>query len=134
MSNDDLQPDTSEVLQSEDDDAGSYTVKVCVEDVKGPVRTQELPRKGGSTRTIALTTTVIPVLRADHFRGAALLVGFTNDLLVGFGKGSGGDPSTMARWPALVPLPITAAIDVYVGAFTGAATLSVITERWATGE
>lgn len=127
-----LQPDLEDVLQVESE--GKETaVKV---DVTGPVRIQELPRKAGSTVTrssIGVLPNALQVLRADHRRAQSYLIG-SAAFLVAYGDANAQDASTMALWPANVPLCVTATVDVWVAASTGTVNVSVITELWATGE
>lgn len=125
-----LQPELGVVLQAEPEDRPE--IEVCVRDVHGPVRTQALPRKGGTcfNKTVAAAAIQpLLILRADHYRGQATLISGVA-IRVSF-----NDPSeTFAVWPANVPLVITAAVDIYVRGDAGAATVSVIVEKWATGE
>lgn len=127
-----LQPDTPEVLQQEVDESPGV-IPVCVHDIHGPVRTQALPRKGGGTRTVPLTTTPKRILTADHRRYKATLSGDA-DILVAFTQASAQDVSTMATVWSKTQLKITAAVEVWVQAVSGTANLSVITERWAEGD
>lgn len=129
----DLQPDTDEVLQSE-----AYKeppVSVCVESVKTPVRTQELPRKGGTTRSRTVDN-VSPwhAIAADYFRGKATIISVGQNMLVGFNQVSTSDPSLMLLWPANVPFYVSAVVDVYILSATATTTVSVATELWATGD
>jgi hypothetical protein len=132
----DLQPDIGEVLQEEPDyKAPPIGVAVC-----GPVRTQALPRKGGSTRTLALSSdTVVHILRPDHRRAAAVLVSHTADFLIAYSEASSTHESTMARIPMGTLFTVTATVDVYVRCVGDeenpeTTTLSVIQERWAEGD
>lgn len=127
-----LQPDTAEVLQEEAPEQ-YQAIPVCVKEVQAPVRVQALPRKGAASLTKALTTTPVQVLRADHWRGRALLLA-SADVLVAFSEASCQDDSKMAAWPADTPLELSATVEVWAKAATGTADLSVITERWAEGE
>jgi hypothetical protein len=133
MEQPDLQPEIDEVLQSE-----SYVetaVKVCVESVLTPVRTQDLPRKGGSTRTYTVSAiTPQQILQADHFRAKATIMSIGQNMLIGFGPGSAGDPSTMCLWPANVPFIVTAAVDIFVLSATATTTISFASELWAMGD
>jgi len=129
---DDLQPDVEEVLQIE---PYGDTTPVCVT-VDGPVRTQSLPRKAGSTRTITaplLPAAAFRLLRPNPRRASAYIVGDAA-FLVAFNYASAADASTMARWPANVPLTISADVDVYIAASAGTPAVSAIVEYWATGE
>lgn len=125
-----LQPELAEVLQQEPED--NPKIEVCVRDVHGPVRTQDLPRKAATAFTKVVGGSVVQpamILRADHYRGQATLIS-TAALRVSF-----NDPGeSYAVWPANLPLVITAAVDIYVRGDAGAATVSVIVEKWATGE
>lgn len=125
-----LQPKTEEILQSE-----VYTVppvRVCIDT---PVRVQDLPRKGGATRTYTVSaTSPQQILQADHFRGKATIISVGQNMLIGFGPGSAGDPSTMCLWPANVPFYVTAAVDVYVLSATATTSISYATELWAMGD
>jgi hypothetical protein len=129
----DLQPETDEVLQMEPEPSLT-TVPVCVQEIKSPVRTQELPRKLGTTQTKSISANSQRVLKADHFRAQAIVVSFDQDMLVAFNMASAQDPSTMSRWPALVPMVVTTMSEVWVAAFTATSSVSITTERWATGE
>lgn len=125
-----LQPELADVLQQEPED--NPKIEVCVRDVHGPVRTQALPRKGGTAFVKQIpASTAVPtmVLRADHFRGQALLISGAA-FRVTF-----NDPGeSYGVWPANVPLPVTASLDIYVRSDAAAGTLTVIVEKWATGE
>lgn len=131
MTNDaSLQPELGVVLQEEPEDRPE--IEVCVRDVHGPVRTQALPRKAATAfnKTVAAAAVQpLMILRADHYRGQATLIS-TVAIRVSF-----NDPGeSYAVWPANVPLVVSAAVDVYVRGDSGAATISVIVEKWATGE
>jgi hypothetical protein len=128
----DLQPETPEVLQSEDD--GDPVLSVHVSSVKTPVRTQPLPLKAGSTRYRQVTTTAIKVLAADHFRGLAYIVAFDQDMFVAFNAASATDTSRMSRWPALVPFPHICTTDLWVSSFQATTNISITTGLWATGD
>jgi hypothetical protein len=128
----DLQPDELESMQAE------YTgpepaARVVLASAEGVVRVQVLPRKQGGTRTKTIGTTPSQILSADHRRAQALLIA-PAAFLVAYSSASAQDSSTMAAWPANVPLPITADVPVYAAAVAATVALSVITEYWATGE
>jgi hypothetical protein len=128
-----LEPDVEDVLQAEEP-AGLTAIPVCVLDVKTPVRVQQLPHKGGATKTRTVGAVVgVQVLRADHFRGRATLMYIGQNMLVTFTKSIDPvqDVQSWALWPANVPLAITAAVDVFVASATGTTSISVITEDWA---
>jgi len=128
-----LQPDLEDVLQVEEPEGRETAVKV---DITGPVRTQELPRKGGSTLTrsgIGVLPNALNILRADHRRAQSFLIS-SSAFLVAYGDANAQDASTMALWPANVPLKVTGTVDVWVAASTGTVNVSVVTELWATGE
>lgn len=130
----DLQPDTSEVLQEEPEYVMS--VQGCVS-VKGPVRTQELPRKGGATRTrIVNDTKYVQLLEADKRRGRLTVMSMDAEMYVGFSEASMQAPDSAAGvWPKGVPLIVTAAVDVFVMCAEAAKTtrVSVFPELWAEG-
>lgn len=127
-----MQPDTEEILQVEEPAGREPTVKVSQQ---GPVRTQALPTKAGATRTVLLQAfpATYQIARANPRRRQAFLVA-PAAFLVAYNDASAQDLSTMALWPANVPLPVTASIDVYVSAPTGTVSISVLSEFWATGE
>lgn len=129
----DLQPETDEVLQMEAEPSLT-AIPVCVEEVRSPVRTQELPRKLGTTQTKTVTTTPQRYLNANHFRAVATLVSFDQDMLVAFNSASAQDPSTMSRWPKGVPMTVKTISEVWLAAYTSTTSISITTERWATGE
>jgi hypothetical protein len=130
-----MEPDDLEVLQVEVEPVGKEPpVRVVVD---GPTRTQELPHKGGATFTKALAASPaqpIRVLRADPRRAVARLVSLDQTFLFAFTQATASDPSTMARWPANVPLVISAATDIFLASYSTAATVTVVTELWATGD
>lgn len=129
----DLQPDTQEVLQEEPE----YVMQVQgAVTVKGPVRTQSLPRKGGATRSRAVADgRPVQLLTADPRRARVTLLSVEEPMYVGYGEGSITDPSTMALWPAGLPFVCDTTVDVFVQCATEAAstTVSVVTELWAEG-
>ena len=127
-----LQPDVPEVLQAEEPAGREPVIKVSQQ---GPVRTQALPRKGGATFTknVAAMPAALNVLRPDHRRASAILIAAAA-ILVAYGDANAQDASTMALWPANVPLPVSGTVDVWVAAAAGTTTVSVLTELWATGE
>lgn len=125
-----LQPELADVLQQEPED--NPKIEVCVRDVHGPVRTQALPRKAATafTKTIPASTGVpTMVLSADHYRGQATLIA-PAAFRVTFNDP--GEP--FAVWPPNVPLVVTASVNIYVRSDASAGTVSVIAEKWATGE
>lgn len=131
----DLQPDVTEVLQSEEPYGDTHTVDVAV---CGPVRTQPLPRKGGATftKTVGVLGAVpgaANVLRADHRRAVAYLVA-ASPFLVAYNDANAQSIDTMALVPANVLLPVSATVDVWVAAPTATVAVSVLVEDWATGE
>lgn len=128
----DLQPEVDVVLQEEHyDDAA---VKVCVESVKSPVRTQELPHKAGATRTRTVGTAPVKLLAADHFRARATIVSIGQNMLFAFSNAATQDPSTMALWPAGVPYISLAATEVWVASATSTTSVSYASENWAAGD
>lgn len=133
----DLQPDVDEVLQVEEPAGVEPVVKV---EQQGPIRVQTLPRKAGSTKTAAVTTTPFRILSPNARRSSAILIADAVIYVALSRAAAQVDPAatavppTMAQWPANVPLPITANVDVMVAAKTGTANVSVVVEYWATGE
>lgn len=105
--------------------------------VAGPVRTQELPRKGGATRTRTVSDTrYVQMLEADPRRATVLLVSLDQEVYVGFSEASMQAPESAAMtWPAGVPLPLSAVVDVYVMCAVEAETtrVSLATQLWAQG-
>jgi len=124
-----LQPDVEEVLQAEPEPL--MTIPVCVNEVRSPVRTQALPRKGGSTQTKSVSTTPIRVLTADPFRAEATFIAHGDDMQIAFTQTAAQADSSMAFWPQNVPFHCTANVEIWVSANASNATISIITERWA---
>jgi len=124
-----LQPEDIEVLQNEPGDEPAVLVKV-----ESPVRVQNLPRKAGATKTWNLTTTPTRVLAADHRRASATLLAIGGNVLVALSSAAKESAQSSALWPQNVPLTIGADSEIYAATVTGTATLTVITELWATGE
>jgi hypothetical protein len=127
-----LQPDVSEVIQEETYDV--QAIEVCVQEVRAPVRVQELPRKLATSQTKTVGTTAVRLLRADHWRASAVFVAFEQDVYLAFNEASAQDTSSMSRWPVSVPFTLTAATELWAVSSTGTTIVSVTTERWATGE
>lgn len=131
----DLQPDTAEVLQTEEPYGDTHIVDVAV---CGPVRTQPLPRKGGATFTktcgvLGSASGAVNVLRADHRRAQALLVA-ASPFLIAYNDANAQSVDTMALIPANVPILVSATVDVWVAAPAATVAVSVLVEDWATGE
>lgn len=128
----DLQPDVGEVLQEE-----PYKMAVTGEvAVCGPVRTQELPRKSGATKTrVVLDTKYVQVLENDPRRGFMLVMSMDAEMYFGFSEAAMQDPSAASVWPKGVPLPLAVAAELWVqSAESGKTTrVSVTTGLWATG-
>lgn len=132
---DDLQPDTGEILQEEAPD--EYTsVPVCVTEVKTPVRVQELPRKGGATRTVTATVTPRRYLTADHRRAWAKLrtCEVAGTVAYAFSEASAQDLTTMSELPGLESETLDATTELWVRAIAGTARISITTSNWAEGE
>jgi hypothetical protein len=127
-----LQPDVDEVLQAEPDE-GLTAIPVRVEEVRGPVRTQALPRKGGATRTRLIGPNAYRILPADPHRARVTLLSTEGAFRFAFTEAGASEESTMALWPAGLPYEVTARTDVWVRAVDAAATLTVVTENWAEG-
>jgi hypothetical protein len=128
----DLQPDELEALQAEP--GIEPPVKVEVTEIRGPVRTQALPRKSAASRNRTVATTMTKLLAADHRRASAQIVSIGQTMLIAFNSASASDPSTCAEWPANVPYTLTADAEFWVAASTGTTKINIITEYWATGE
>lgn len=129
----DLQPDTPEVLQEEPEYVMSVQGAVTV---KGPVRTQALPRKGGATRTRTVgATKAAHVLTPDHRRARVTLMSMDQEMLVGFSEAAIQDAASMTVWPKAVPFVCEATVDVYVQCAVDAeeTRVSITTELWAEG-
>lgn len=128
----DLQPDTGEVLQEElYEMAVTGEVSVC-----GPVRTQELPRKSGATRTRVVTDTkYVQALENDPRRGFMLVMSMDAEVLFGFTEASMQDASAASVWPKGVPLTLPVAAELWLQcAESGKTTrVSVTTGLWAAG-
>lgn len=130
----DLQPDVGEVLQQEPyGDTHKVDVVVC-----GPVRTQPLPRKGGTTftKTVGVlggSPGALNVLRADHRRAVAYLTA-PAPFLVAYNDANAQSVDTMALIPANVLLPVSATVDVWIAAPSATVAVSVLVEDWAAGE
>lgn len=130
--NGDLQPDTLEVLQEEPEYVMS--VQGCVT-VRGPVRTQELPRKSGSTRTVSLGTSPKRLLTADHRRAWARLRALdAADVAYAFNEASAGELATSYELPAGEAEDLDATTELWVRAVTGTARVALATANWADGE
>lgn len=126
----DLQPDELEALQAEE----TTTQPAVIVKHEGPVRTQDLPRKSAGSRTRTVTTGMSKLLSADHRRAQARIIATGNPILIAFSNASAQDPSTCGIWPVGVAFTLTADSELWVGATTGTAVVSVFTEFWATGE
>lgn len=127
-----LQPDTTEVLQEEPEYVMSVQGAVTV---KGPVRTQALPRKGGATRTVTVTETPKRYLTADHRRASVKLRALDLDDAVAyaFNEASAGELGAMAELPGLEVETLTCTTELWVRAVSGTARIAITTENWAEG-
>lgn len=128
-----LQPDTAEVLQEEPEYVMS--VQGCVT-IKGPVRTQELPRKSGSTRTMTLDETPRRVLTADHRRAWMQLRALDADAAVvyAFNEASAGELQTMSELPGGQVDRLDCTTELWVAAADTTARVSITTSNWADGD
>lgn len=128
----DLQPDVGEVLQEE-----PYKMAVTGEvSVCGPVRTQELPRKNGATKTrVVGDTAYVQLLDNDPRRGFMLVMSMDAELYYGFTEASMQASSAMSVWPKGVPLTLPVAAELWVMCAEAAKTtrVSVTTGLWAVG-
>lgn len=131
----DLQPDLDEVLQAEEHGPNEEIPVAVV--VEGVVRTQTLPQKSGSTKTVPIAAAgarPVKVLSADHRRARTQLMAIGGAFRFAFNVGSKEDPSTMALWPANTAMTHLGDDEIWVIAETVAITLSVVTGRWAVGD
>jgi hypothetical protein len=128
----DLQPDVGEVLQEE-----PYQMPVTGEvSVCGPVRTQELPRKHGATKTRTVTDTqYVQLLDSDPRRGFILVMSMDAELYYGFTEASMQATNAMSVWPKGVPLTLPLATELWVQCAEATKTtrVSVTTGLWAAG-
>lgn len=133
MSEPELQPDVSDVLQEEAPDQLT-AIPVCVVEHKAPVRVQLLPDKTGSTQTRTVSTTPKSYLRADHRRGRAVLMSMDQNIRIAFSEAAAQDDSSMSLWPKLVPFEVPAAVEVWVKSTTETTSVSFTTFGWAAGQ
>jgi hypothetical protein len=128
----DLQPDVGDVLQEE-----PYTMPVTgAVAVDGPVRTQELPRRNGATKSRTVSDTAyVQLLDNDPRRGFMLVMSMDAELYYGFTEASMQAPSAMSVWPAKVPLTLPVAAELWVMCAEAGKTtrVSVTTGLWAAG-
>jgi hypothetical protein len=127
-----LQPDVGEVLQEE-----PYQMPVTGEvSVCGPVRTQELPRKSGATKTRTVTDTAyVQLLDSDPRRGFMTVMSMDREIYFGFSEAAMQATTAMSVWPKAVPLVLPVAAELWVQcAESGQTTrVSVTTGLWAAG-
>lgn len=128
-----LQPDELEVLQAEDPGTEPM-VRVTVARLEVPVRTLELPRKAGATRTITVGTTPQRVLQSDHRRATARVMSIGQNMLIGYNSAMAGDPSRMGLWPANTVFTMNVDGELWIASATATTSISYFTELWATGE
>lgn len=134
-SSNDLQPTVDEVLQAEVVDDVNAPVPVRVVGADVPVRTQDLPRKGGATRTRTVdNVTWQRVLNADHRRAKATVVSIGQNILIALNSAGTQVDASASLWPQLEPFYLTAATELWVKAVTATTSVSVTTELWAMGE
>lgn len=128
----DLQPSVGDVLQEE-----PYQMPVTGEvSVCGPVRTQELPRKGGATKTRSVSDTAyVQMLENDPRRGFMMVMSMDREIYYAFNETSMQATTAMSVWPKAVPLVMPIAAELWVMcAETGQSTrVSVTTGLWAAG-
>lgn len=137
----DLQPDELAALQAEEI-GPEPSVRTTVDRIETPVKTQDLPRKAGSTNTYSVNVLganggVSPakrILSAQARRASARIISVGQNMLVAFSANSAQQASSMALWPANLVLQVTTETEVWVAAATGNTSVSVITEFWATGD
>ncbi|MFJ3812582.1 hypothetical protein ACIPWE_40265 [Streptomyces sp. NPDC090073] len=127
-----LQPDVGEVLQEE-----PYNMPVTGEvSVCGPVRTQELPRKAGATKTRTVgDTQYVCLLDNDYRRGFMTVMSMDAEMYFGFTEASMQASTAMSVWPKAVPLTLPISSELWVQcAESGKTTrVSVTTGLWAAG-
>lgn len=127
-----LQPDVAEVLQEE-----PYTMPVTGSvSVAGPVRTQELPRKAGATKTRTVSdTSYVQLLDNDPRRGFVTMISMDAEMAFGFTEASMQAGQSMTQWPKGVPLTLPVATELWVICNeAGKSTrVSVATGLWAAG-
>lgn len=138
-----MQPETGEILQRGPADTPLSRVPVTVEEIRAPVRVQDLPAKGGTMRRYALTTTGDPVqvLAADPRRRVARLIAYdktaaSDGIILGNSRGEVAAGGFSALLPigldGLSPvLPMGSMGEVWALALTANATLTVVPELWA---
>jgi len=122
------QAPNEEVLSVEPEEIGLATVPV---DIKGPVRTQELPAHTSGSRSysfLATDTGARKVLNEDPRRKRALLIG-TAIFRFGFSQQE-ADASIAGTWPLGVPLELTTEDQVWARPDSGAATITIVSEQW----
>lgn len=133
----DFQPDLDEVMQAEEHGTNEELPVTVV--VTGVVRTQTLPEKSGTTKTVTLVAagagvTPVRIMQADHRRARVTLIAIGGAMRFAFNTASKEDPARMALWPANVPYVHLGDDEIWVAADTVAITVSVAGGRWATGE
>lgn len=132
MSNDQMQPDTDDVLQVEPKAAPLVPIPVTVE---GPVRTQDPPDMALQVSQAFLDSTggfIQPqrILGDDPFRARARIVSKDQAIRVGTSQKQVMNPTTCAIWPANTPLEIRARSELWLAADVNTTVVSVITEKW----
>lgn len=126
-------PDASELMQREPEDAIDFPPLNV--HVLGPVRTQELPRRGTQTfRTLAVKAGVPQdILGNQPSRAQATIIATTDDFWIGKTRGdvdtSTSVPSAAVLWPPSVPFTTESTAKLFVNS-TADQTISVVVENW----
>lgn len=121
----DMEPELSEVLQEEPDDAHIIPVKVCE-----PVESRELPTKRLAPRTVNVSATVgTKLLSADPRRKSALIVARSSDIILGVTQSQAGLGGSW--YPGSVPFPTTTVGELWAKGDGASTDVSVIEEYWA---
>jgi len=122
----DLEPDVPEVLQAE---APLACLPVRIE---GVVRTQGLPTKDRTARTISVDQTAfVPLLKADPYRAFAEVTAFDDDMILAYSKNAQVGDTNTERVPKGITRRITARTEVLVMGHTTTTAVSMAQERWA---
>lgn len=121
-----LEPDLPELLQAEAP-LGCMPVRI-----EGIVRTQHLPTKDRTAKTITVDQTAfVPLLKADPYRAFADITAFDDDMVLAYSRNAQvGDPNT-ERVPKGITKRITARTEVLVMGHTTTTSVSMGQERWA---
>lgn len=119
-------PDADELYGHEGED----TAVVVRHD--GPIRTQLLTTRLGSSRTLTLDSALgsMRVLLGDPRRSRAVLLSIDQDMYVGASQ-TEADQGYGAYWPKLTQLVLNHQDEVWVRPVTGTSKVSIINEQWS---